>query len=152
MFRIRAATVIDLPALASLWYEKSVLQADRRLLIAPDALETWTRAATAWLDDPRCGIFVAEGDGGVIGYIVGWAQPLPGMTPGSIGLITELALDAHGYHGGVGRALVDALKAWFAGQGIEQLAVWTPRFDAVGQAFWRSLGATEWVDVLWMKS
>ena len=108
-------------------------------------------AAQAWLGDARCGFFAAERDGEAIGYIVGWLQTMPGLVPEQIGLITEIAIDAHGYHGGAGRALVSALRAWFAGQGITKTAIWTAHYDAVSQAFWRSLGATEWVDVLWMK-
>jgi hypothetical protein len=71
--------------------------------------------------------------------------------PGQVGLITEIAIDAHGYHGGVGRKLVSALRDWFSEQGAQQTVIWTPHYDAVAQAFWRSLGAAEWVDVLWMK-
>jgi hypothetical protein len=51
----------------------------------------------------------------------------------------------------VGRALVTAQRDWFTGKGASKAAIWTPHYDAVSQAFWRSLGATEWVDVLWIK-
>ena len=108
-------------------------------------------AAQTWLDDARCGFFDAEREGEVIGYIVGWLQPMPGVVPEQIGLVTEIAIDAHGYHGGVGRALVATLRDWFTGKGAAQITIWTPHYDAVSQAFWRSLGATEWVDVLWIK-
>ncbi|MEO8397359.1 MAG: GNAT family N-acetyltransferase [Chloroflexota bacterium] len=148
---IRAATVIDLPALAHLWHEKMVLQADHRTLPAPNARDLWMAAAHTWLSDARCGFFAAERDQEVIGYIVGWLQPMPGLVPEQIGLITEIAIDAHGYHGGVGRALVAALRNWFSGKGASKIAIWTPHYDAVSQAFWRSLGAAEWVDVLWIK-
>lgn len=108
-------------------------------------------AADSWLDDARIGFFVATRDDDVIGYIVGQLQPMPGIAPEQIGLITDITLDAHGYHGGAGRALVNTLKDWFGAQGASHTAVWTPHFDAVGQAFWRSLGASEWMDILWIK-
>jgi GNAT superfamily N-acetyltransferase len=145
-------TATDLPALAKLWYEKLVMQTERRISPAPDARESWAAAAQTWLNDPRCGLFAAERDDDLIGYIAGWTQPMPGLVPERIGLITEIAIDAHRYHGGVGRALFEALRAWFKTQGIEQIAIWTPCYDAVAQAFWRSLGAAEWVDVLWIRS
>jgi hypothetical protein len=47
--------------------------------------------------------------------------------------------------------LVEALRAWFKTLGVEGVVVWTARNDAVGQAFWRSLGAGEWVEILWLK-
>ncbi len=151
MLTIRAANAADLPALAQLWHEKLILQADQHTLPAPDAREQWVEAARVWLDDPRCGIFAAERDGSLIGCVVGWVQPMIGVTPGQIGLITQIALDAHRYQGGVGRALVEALREWFAAQGAVGTAVCTAHFDAVTQAFWRSLGAAEWMDVLWIK-
>ena len=109
-------------------------------------------AAAEWLGDARCGFFSAENEGGLVGYIAGWLLPMPGVTPGQIGLVTEIALDAHGYHGGAGRELVGALRRWFEGKGAGQMAVASPHYDAVAQAFWRSLGAVEWMDVLWIKS
>ena len=129
-----------------------VLQVDHRTALAPNARELWMAAAQKWLDEARCGFFAAERDGDVIGYVVGWLQPMPGLMPEQIGLITEMAIDAHGYHGGVGRGLVSALRDWFSAQGAKQTVVWAAHFDAVSQAFWRSLGAAEWVDVLWINS
>jgi hypothetical protein len=112
----------------------------------------WAAAAQTWLDDARCGFFAAERDDGtLIAYIVGWLQPMAGLTPSSVGLITDIAIDAHGYHGGVGRRLVDTLRGWFAERDVQQMVVWASRYDAVAQAFWRSLGAADWVDVLWIK-
>lgn len=151
MATIRTATENDLPALALLWHENMILQTRTALTLAPDARETWAAAARGWLDDTACGLFAAEQDGKLVGYIVGWLQPMPGLIPEVTGLIRELALDAHGYHGGTGRALVEALRGWFTARGANRIAVWTPHFDAVAQAFWRSLGASEWADVLWIR-
>ncbi len=108
-------------------------------------------AAAVWLNDPRCGCFAAVDDGEPVGYIVGWLQPVPGIVPGQIGLVSEIAIDAHGYYGGAGRELAGRLRAWFAERGAQQMAVVTPHFDAVSQAFWRSFGAAEWMDILWIR-
>lgn len=151
MLTIRTATETDLLALAHLWHEKMLLQAHSRTTLAANARFQWVDAAKSWLGDSRCGFFAAERDEEVIGYIVGWLQPMPGFSPEQIGLVTEIAIDAHGYHGGAGRQLVTALRGWFVAQGATQTAVWTPHYDAVAQAFWRSLGAAEWMDVLWIK-
>ncbi|MEP7291782.1 MAG: GNAT family N-acetyltransferase [Chloroflexota bacterium] len=151
MLTIRATTATDLPALAHLWHEKLLLQAQARTKPAPDARERWASAALGWLGETRCGFFSAERDGEIVGYIVGWLQPMAGVMPEQIGLISEIAIDAHGYHGGAGRELVSALRQWCASQGVTQMVVWTPHYDAVAQAFWRSLGAAEWMDVLWIK-
>lgn len=151
MLTVRAARATDLSALAHLWHEKMVLNADRRSAPAPDGRDAWAAAAQDWLNDQRCGFFAAEQNGVLVGYAVGWLPPMPGVIPAQIGLITDLALDMHGYHGGAGRALVGALREWFESRGASGTAVLTPHYDAVGQAFWRSLGAAEWMDVLWIK-
>jgi GNAT superfamily N-acetyltransferase len=151
---VRAATAHDLPRLASLWYENTVLQqqADRRLKMAPDGEARWTLAATAWLADPQARIVVADRGDGVIGYAVGRVEAGPsGLLPEQRGVILELAIDAHGYHAGVGRELIGALRQWFKGQGAEEFIVHVTRRHAVEQAFWRALGAKEWIDCLSMK-
>lgn len=150
MLTIRAASATDLPALAYLWHEKMVLHADNRTAPAPNARQLWAEAAWTWLDDTRCGFFAAVSESEPVGYVVGQIQPMPGVVPEQVGLITDIALDAHGYHGGAGRALVTTLREWFAAQGVSHTAVWTPHYDAVAQAFWRSLGASEWTDILWI--
>jgi ribosomal protein S18 acetylase RimI-like enzyme len=152
MLTIRTATETDLSALAHLWHEKILLQAHARTTLAVNARDQWAIAAKSWLNDSRCGFFTAEREGEVIGYVVGWLEPLPGLAPEQVGLITDIAIDAHGYHGGAGRELVSALRGWFAAHGAQQTAVQTPHYDAVAQAFWRSLGAAEWMDILWIKS
>jgi GNAT superfamily N-acetyltransferase len=152
MVTIRPATATDIPDLAELWHEKTVmlLQYDRRLMLLPDAQAAWSKTALGWLEDPRCCVLVAE-EGRVVGYIAGWKQDAPpGMRPAQLGAVSQVAVDAHGYYAGVGRLLVDALRVWFAEQGIERMMVWTPHRLAVEQAFWRSLGATEWMDILWL--
>jgi hypothetical protein len=67
-----------------------------------------------------------------------------------VGFITEMAIDTHVYQGGLGRNLVQALRAWFIERDVAHTAVFAPHDLAMEQAFWRSLGAREWVDLLWM--
>lgn len=152
---IRAVNAPDLPALVELWLEKSILfaQADRRVKVSADARVRWLAQAEIWLQDERCGFFAAERDEKIIGYIIGWQQPAPPLFDAPyIGAVTDMAIDAHGYHPGAGRALVSSLKNWFEGRDVRQMLVYAPRRYAAEQAFWRSLGATEWMDVLWLKS
>lgn len=148
---VREAITDDLPALAALWHEKTLLQADRRLRLAPDARASWIEAAGAWLTDPKRALFVALDEDAPVGYAAGGLREMPGMMPAHIGVIDDFALDAHRYHGGAGRLLASALRRWFAEQGVECCAAWLPRNDAVAQAFWRSLGGEDWINILWLK-
>jgi GNAT superfamily N-acetyltransferase len=150
---IRTAITDDLPVLAHLWYEKMVMQqqTDQRLRLAPDGREKWIAALQGWLLEPSYAVFVCEADAAVIGYLIVRIQPNPpGLLPAQSGVIVEAAIDAHRYHGGVGRGLVEAARGWLRQQGVEQLLIDIPRRSAVEQAFWRALGAKEWIDRLWM--
>lgn len=153
MIAVRPAAVDDLPTLAAYWHEKWTLlsQADRRVRLAPDARAAWIAAAQTGLNESHRVLLVAEDDERVIGYVVGRIELQPGLLPERLGVLTDIALDMHGYHAGAARALVEGLRAWFAARGVTQMMVWTPRRQPVEQAFWRALGAAEWMDGLWLK-
>jgi GNAT superfamily N-acetyltransferase len=138
---IRPAQAADIPQMTMLWYEKMILQqqSDRRLKLLPDA-----RA--------RCRMIVALREGEIVGYIIGWIQAsAPGLAPERIGVVTDIAVGAHSYQGGLGRLLLESLRNWFCEQEIKHLMAHVPRRQPVEQAFWRAMGATELTDVMWIK-
>lgn len=150
---IRSAHSTDLPLLARLWYEKTVLQqqADPRLRFAPDAEKRWQHAAAGWIADADSEILVAEDSLQPVGYTVVRVQPgAPGLLPECVGVLVDMALDTHRYRGGVGRALVGSARTWLQERGVARLMITVSQRSAVEQAFWRSLGAREWMDTLWM--
>lgn len=134
---IRPATLNDTAALMFLRQERLVLlqQSDARLTAPVESLPEM-------LADPQCRVLVGERDHQVVGYTVGYVRQSPiGVLPAATGLISELTLDAHKYHGGLGRQLYAELRAWLLEQQIQHILVRVPRYHAVEQAFWRSLGA-----------
>jgi GNAT superfamily N-acetyltransferase len=152
MNAVRRATNADVPRLAHLWHEKAILlhQVDARFDASSGARTDWTNRAMEWLQDARCAIFVSENGAQLIGYAVAWRQPgLIGAK--EVGLITDFALDTHTYEGGAGRRLFKALRNWFGAQGIKRIVVCVPRRYPVEQAFWRSIGAADFIDMLWIK-
>jgi hypothetical protein len=151
---IRTVGVDDLPGVAALWHERMMLQqqADRRFALAPDALTQWLAAANSWLGNSDCIMLAAEHRSLLVGYAIGWMQSAPpGMLPERIGVVSEMHVGVHSSQSGLGRALLDSLRAGFAGQGAAVVTVHVPRRQPVEQAFWRALGATEWIDVMWVK-
>jgi ribosomal protein S18 acetylase RimI-like enzyme len=149
MAETRAATLADIPILVELWYERALLQ---QLQLAPDARDRWAAAASTWLGEKDTAIFVAENDDQLLGYVVGRVQPAsPGLIPEWQGVITEIAIDVHHYHGGVGRLLVNAIQTWLRSRNMEQFLVSVPHRSPLEQAFWRGLGAVRWMEVLWIK-
>jgi GNAT superfamily N-acetyltransferase len=153
MSNIRLAYPNDLPALADLWLDQAVLlaQTDPRFVLASDAAAQWSASAARWITNAHCRLLIAE-ESEIVGFIIGWMYAMPpGILPAHIGIVTELVLDMHDYQQGIARALMSELRAWFRKQGIDQIAALVPHRHPVQQAFWRSQGAAEWVDVLWLK-
>jgi len=159
---IRIAAANDIPRLAELWHEKMVLlqQTDMRFVIPNDPISRWSQAMSEWLQDNRCAIYLAESQHLVVGYVIGWLQFAPfllfdrtgAIGDVTVGVISEIVLDTHSYHAGVARTLLQTIRGWFAEQGVENVVAYVPHNYAVEQAFWRSVGATQLVDVMWIKS
>jgi ribosomal protein S18 acetylase RimI-like enzyme len=151
---VRAATQTDLPELTRLWHEKMVLQQqfDRRLTFAPDSAAKWAEAAADWLAQAECGLFVAQRDAQLIGYVIGSiGLTLPGLLLDQIGYVTDISVDAHSHQGGLGRRLLTALREWFAARDIQQIVAFVPHRSTVEQAFWRAQSGAEWIDLMWIK-
>lgn len=132
---VRPAQRDDIDAISRLSRERYAIlaQADSRFMVALEAQDTLRADMQARLETG--GVLVAMLAGQCAGYIAGK------VTCG-IGQVDHIALDAHRYYGGVGRALLVALRAWLGEQGGEGMLVKVPRYSPVEQAFWRALGAT----------
>lgn len=150
---VRLAATNDLVALADIWYENKVLnqQADTGLSLLPDAKNRWLQAAGYALADARCRMWLVSRDATIQGYVTVWLHDMPpGFTPEQVGCITEMALDLHTASAGAGRALLQAARAWLSDHRITALIVQVPHRQPVQQAFWRGLGARDWMDVMWL--
>lgn len=152
---IRAAHADDLSPLYAMWVEKMILweQSNLHIRLLPDSRAAWLDAYRAFLNDPQRSVWVAHSDenGELIGYIAGRLMDnSPGLAPRLVGMIDALVMDAHGYHRGVGRALFTALSDWFRTMSVSEAGIAVGRTVAVEQAFWRSLGAKDEMDILWI--
>lgn len=155
MINVRSITSDDLASLFPLWYEQMSLlgQADRRLAPPPDALELWHSGMKRTLSDSRAVALAGyDADGTAAGYIVGWESPfgvLNGLAEPS-GIIGDLVIDMHRFRSGVARNLVSSIRDSFVRRGIVRVVTISPQRHVTGQAFWRSLGAVEWMDCFWL--
>lgn len=146
--RYRPAEKADLPHIERLRQERWVLlcQSDGRFL------QQQPGDIRAWLTHADCDIWVGERGVGnddtistLVGYVTAWQHTSPyGDLPAETGLIDELALDAHKYHAGLGRGLVEQVRRELHARQKTILIACVPRHHAVEQAFWRALGAVEW--------
>ena len=150
--RARPAQESDLDRLAQFWYERAALTPPPPgLALSDDARAQWRSVAAGWLGDPATQVLVAVDEADQpAGFIAGRLVEGPvGYTPTRAGEVIAFALDGHSYHPGAGRALVEALRAWFDAQGIRRFGVAVPKGAAVEQAFWRSLHGETWNETWW---
>lgn len=141
--------------MTAIWLEaaESLANAEPRVRLAENAATLWQTALEEWLKLPDMGIFVAvDEQQTVIAYIIGeCVRNVPAFLPERYGVVRDLAVDYHARSGRLGRALLTALRAWFAAQGITELEVRVPYRHPVAQAFWRALGAHKVADHFWLK-
>jgi GNAT superfamily N-acetyltransferase len=156
-FIVRRAVPADGDTMLKIWQEtvEMLAKADSRQKLAPDAAERWQSDLITWLDRADIAVFVAESliqEGRILGYIIGsLAANPPTLLPARYGFVSDLAVDSHGKLGGLGRALFDALKAWFVEQGVSTVEARVPYRHPVAQAFWRAIGASELYEQMWLK-
>jgi len=154
-FTVRPATEEDFPAMLRLWREMMDFHARVeprfRPLPTPAGEEAWEThlRETIWGNQDWC-VFVAEADGQVIGQMLGVLRdPYPVFEPGRYGYVTDVAVDPAVRRNGVGRALFEALKAWFREQGVSHIELMVAHNSPVSQAFWREMGCSDYMDILW---
>jgi ribosomal protein S18 acetylase RimI-like enzyme len=151
-FKIRQATIDDVPAILPLWQEMMDFHAARdvRFRPAPDGADYWARVLTDWLQDEQCCVLVAQAGRRLTGYIVGWMrQPPPVFEPDVYGFVSDICVAADSRQRGVGRRLFEELKSWFREQGASHVELRVAVSNPVSQAFWREVGCQDYMDHLW---
>jgi ribosomal protein S18 acetylase RimI-like enzyme len=149
-FTVRKANPQDTEELLRLWRERTDVYLKQQG--STTAAEQWREAVLCWLDRDDAAVLVADREGQLIGYMVGWVREnLPFTQPAQFGLISEMSVDGHCKQGGVGTALLDAMKAWFKAKDLHHIEVRVPYLQPIEQAFWRALGARDSYDLLTVK-
>jgi GNAT superfamily N-acetyltransferase len=140
-WHIRHATTSDLAAAAAAAGELL-----RELGSTPPPLLAMETAARGLLDDPRTGaLFVAEGDGAIVGMLAAsWQSAM--HVPGRYALIQDLWVHPSWRSGGVGGGLLAALSELTRERGLARVEVGLPgeRFAglAATEAFYLANGFT----------
>jgi len=146
---IRPAVASDMVVIGKLWaklvdYHRE-LDADMPQA-TPQGAELYARNLASRLQDSQTKVFVAEQDGRVVGYVLGVVVDLMPeiFEQETSGFLADIFVEA-GYRGqGTGRALVEALAQWFRERRVRYFDWHVAASNAVGRAFWESLGARPW--------
>jgi GNAT superfamily N-acetyltransferase len=145
---IRLLKSEDVDAVAQLW---EALVAYHRELdaslppAAPQGARRYSRRLIDRMDDPMSRVLVAEVGGKVVGYVLGvvvdLAPEMFSQEPG--GCLADIYVDGEYRRAGVGKALVEALTAWFHEKGLRYYEWHVAARNEDSLAFWRSLGGRE---------
>jgi len=140
---VRRARREDEATLAFLWVqflqEQSAL--DPRFAMAEDALERWRNDFPMWLNDVSRRIFVAEA-AGLVGVVTAhrwWPPPI--YEEASEVYVDELYVAPASRRSGVGRRLVEAVKAWGGSLRANLLRLGMLAANENGLLFWKKVGA-----------
>ena len=157
-FTIRPGTEDDLPEMLRLWREMMDFHARVeprfRPLPPPAGEQAWQEHLREHVfgSDDWCVLVaeVAEADGRLIGQVMGVLRdPIPVFEPERHGYVTDIVVDPEARRSGVGQALFEVLKAWFRLRGASFLNLQVAHNNHVSQAFWRTMGGTDYMDTLW---
>ena len=148
---LRPARAADLPRLTELWIEIAThhTSLDPLFTLRPGAEPEVQRLIAALFGDPDAAIFVWEAPGDLLGFCavrIDLAPPILEETRRAE--ITDLGVSATARREGIGRELAAAALAWAKGRGVARLEVRVAARNREGQAFWRSLGFDDLMDVL----
>jgi GNAT superfamily N-acetyltransferase len=100
--------------------------------------EPFLTAFTVLLEKSDAYLAVAEEQGVVVGYVLGFIHPTF-YANGPVGWVEEIAVRADQRRSGIGRRLMQSFEAWAAGNGCRLAALATRR----AAAFYLALGYEE---------
>lgn len=146
MATIRRATPADAEAAVALWarlqHEQEVLEP--RLRRSASAEQRWRTDFRAWVRSPAHAVLVAEDTGRVVGLVTAHPYwPAPVYEERLEVYVNELVVDPAWRGRGIGRALVEAVRAWARRLGAVRVRAGVVSANARARAFWQHVGATD---------
>lgn len=129
---------------------------DSRLALDWDRIETFRDYLTdVVMEGALCRLLVAEAPTGpgLAGFILGrLADNPPIFAQSHYGLVSDVCVDERWRRRGIGRVLFEAMREWFREQGVLTMQLNAATRNPVSQAFWRAMGFTDLLDLLWCEA
>jgi len=144
-FTIRQATAGDYDALCAIIDEVDTLHRDRmpHIFQKPPGPVRDKEYILGLLADDNVGLFVAEAEGQVAGFVhilVRDTPPWPVLVPRRLAFVDSLAVGQEFQRRGIGRALMDRAHLWAIAKGAVDVELNVFEFNQPALAFYRALG------------
>lgn len=142
---IRKAILEDYDALCELIDQVDALHRDRlpNIYRKPDGPVREENEIAALIADERVGLFVAEVEGELAGYIHAYLRdtpPVPVLVPRRFGMIDSMAVGANQRRKGIGQALIAQVQGWAREKGAASLELNVYEFNQDALLFYEALG------------
>lgn len=110
---------------------------DPAFALAEDAASIWQQSMWDIMARPDSFVLVAE----PYGFCCGWVSRHPAIyLSREVGLLSEICVADGLRRQGVGRALMEAAKAWFVSRDVDDFQLATAMFNHRAQRFFRAMG------------
>ncbi len=150
---IRRAEPEDLEAVVRLWMAmmRDHHGQDGRIALAPGAEGAYRAYASYHLLNPDAALRVAEAEGRIAGFgLISICQNLPMFLPLRFGYLSDLMVEEGRRRQGVGRALVESLRAWLSAQRVQSIQLQHYCFNEPARRFWLALGFEPYYTRMWL--
>lgn len=150
---VRQATRKDIEAIADLWVELMSFHAslDDRFALPDHGHLHYARHINTALRDENYRVLIAEENGTIIGYVLGYIAQNPPIFPHPLfGFIADLCVTQRSRRHGAGELLVRTIIDWFRGRGLRDVQLNVAHHNPVSQSFWRKMGCLDYLDHMWM--
>lgn len=151
---IRPAQKYDLERIGDLWVILMAFHAelDPRFAIPAQGRTHYIRHVNLALRDNNYRVFVAEEQGQIVGYIIGYiAENSPIFPQSNYGFIADLCVIRSERRQGIGESLVAEICQWFRQRGMTNVQLNVAHHNEISQSFWRKIGCRDYLDHMWLK-
>ena len=98
-------------------------------------------------------VLVAMDNQKVVGYSISQITQIPPFTRGKkLGVIYDMAVTAHYRKKGIGKEMLDQIKAWFRERGIQRIEISVVTKNTIGDSFWREQGFQDYEQILYLEN
>ncbi|MEK7513880.1 MAG: GNAT family N-acetyltransferase [Patescibacteria group bacterium] len=139
-FTVKKATTQNLAVIQSL--NRKLFLSDSRF--DPELLIDWAYSKTGKnyltrsLTQPRAGAWIAEANGKIIGYLIGWIWIKRAWRPIKTAELENMFVLPEYRSKGVGSALVKEFIRWCEKKKIKSVEVWTQYKNEIGKQFYQT--------------
>ena len=98
-------------------------------------------------------VLVALDDQKTVGYSISQITRMPPFSRGkTIGVIYDMAVTASHRKKGIGREMLDRIKAWFKEHEVKRIEISVVTKNTIGSSFWRDQGFQDYEQILYIEN